>query len=215
MKYLFVSTSNLAAAFVKVHFAEQEMPDIVGTIKSNEGCVIAQFYSISEQIILCQVDSNSMSVDEVNQIGTKIIEVCPKNCAIAILASESIVNYHQEKSSEEDSFILRKVQNSHWKSTPKVGCPLLEQPNVIGGISAAILTISELQGLPCILIVQYSSSNLIDSQNMEGYNIIKENVKSFCKPVLNQEIQKRYKNLASRAPSNFLYTWTVITKSTK
>ena len=207
LKYLFVSTSNLTAAFVKVHFAEKEMPDIVGTIKATDGCEVAKFYSISDQIILCNVDSNSVSIDEVNLIGTKITDVCPKNgCAIAILTSESIVNYHQDKSSEDDSFILRKVQNSHWKSTSKVCCPLLEQPNVIGGIPAAILTISELQSVPCILIVQYSTSNLIDSQNMEGYNIIKENVKSFCKPILDQEIQKRYKNLASRAPSNFLYT---------
>ena len=75
-------------------------------------------------------------MDEVNEVASKIIDDFPTDCKIIVLASETMANFLMESNFTDAGGIMRHLKSTYWSST-FVSCPLLEQPNVIGGMPAA------------------------------------------------------------------------------
>ena len=193
-------------AFVKVYLAEDDELACIGNLKVVEsGNIIAKYYSVFEHALLCTVESNFVSMDEVNDIAKKVLEICSIKCRVIVLHSDNIANYHKERS-EVYTSLMRHLKSSHWITSLKL-CPLLEQPNVIGAIPAALLTLCELEGRSGCILIQYAISNNIDSSTMEGYDVIKKELQKQCElKVDKSQIQTRLKRLTNSVANNVLYT---------
>ena len=97
---------------------------------------IGTFFELTDNAALCTIESNSISMDEVNEVASKILNVFANDCKIIVLASETIANFLMESNFTDAGGIMRHLKSTYWSST-FVSCPLLEQPNVIGGMPAA------------------------------------------------------------------------------
>ena len=128
--YLFI-------AFVRIHFAKDDSPKCIGDVKvENENVKIATFLELTENAVLCAIEYNSISMDEVNEVASKIMDDFPNGCKIIVLASETIANFLMESNFADAGGIMRHLKSTYWSNT-FASCPLLEQPNVIGGMPAA------------------------------------------------------------------------------
>ena len=124
-------------AFVRIHFAKDDSPKCIGDVKvENENLKIGTFFELTDNAVLCTIESNSISMDEVNEVASKILNVFANDCKIIVLASETIANFLMESNFTDGGGIVRHLKSTYWSST-FVSCPLLEQPNVIGGMPAA------------------------------------------------------------------------------
>ena len=129
---------HIFIAFVGIHLAKDDSPQVIGDVKvlEKENVKIATFFELTENELLCTVESNSISMDEVNEVASKIIDDFPTDCKIIVLASETMANFLMESNFTDAGGIMRHLKSTYWSST-FVSCPLLEQPNVIGGMPAA------------------------------------------------------------------------------
>jgi len=110
--------------------------------------------------------------DSLNDLTEKIFQSfnSPK-LTVVVLTSRNLVQYQKNSNmsdSELPEYLTRGLKTSCW--TDPSPCQRLEQPNIVGGIPAAILTEREFGGKPCYLIVNYTEVDTTDSITLKGFH---------------------------------------------
>ncbi|XP_072369357.1 proteasome assembly chaperone 1-like isoform X2 [Scyliorhinus torazame] len=91
-----------------------------------------------------------------------------RNLEVIILSSCSVTEYKSPSSISNITVpFLRALKTSAFQETPH--CPLLEQPNVISGLSAAVLSYCQVRQIPAVLYHCYSDVTTLDSLTIEAF----------------------------------------------
>lgn len=197
---IILTTTRMAEAFVHTHLSLNENSATLGKISTSSGDQIATYTEVSENIVNCNVNEHLLTPNDFNNFATAFCDAVPLETKIIILHSKT----EPLASQFEDRSIIRCLKSKAW-SNGNIGLPL-EQPNVLGGVSAAVLTLSELKNHEAFLICCFSPVPDIDSMSLNGYRQFIPNVGIKELSLLDQHvIQSRLKGLYNKPSSNLLY----------
>lgn len=140
-----------------------------------EARVVANFFRLSKHMLHCHVTVN-ISSDNLNDFISVLLSFnntgkTTEKCAAIVLSSDRLVSY---QGYEEERDIEGPVQrclispSSPWCF--EAPCILLEQPNVIKGVAAAVLTGCAFAGIPCLLLINFADSENSDSITLSGFS---------------------------------------------
>ena len=120
-----------------------------------------------------------------------------------VLTSKNLVQYHHGNDLTQD-YAVRCLKSSSW--TYKTNCKKLEQPNILGGIPAAVLTQKECNLGPCLAVVNYTEVETTDSLTLKGFHDVffklEPVAKNSVKPVPPATSTSRLKKLYEEEKGN-------------
>jgi len=214
-KILIITTTNLAKTFVDVYVAPQGTDDIeeIGHIteqeklsehesKNIEERLVAKLYRISDSVIHCSVEQ--IPADDLNNFTDVLFSSellkASENIRIAILSSDHVTNFQSAVDlNTVDVPLKRCLIFSPNENRLTVPCQPLEQPNVIKGVSASVLTECKFKEIPCIVLVSYVDSLSPDSITLSGFMpLFKISEFSYIKKVPNDSSNERLKKLYNK-----------------
>ncbi|XP_048397405.1 proteasome assembly chaperone 1 [Stegostoma tigrinum] len=107
--------------------------------------------------------------DQLFQWTDKIFgNIQKRNLNVIVLSSGSVTEYKTPTSISNISVpLLRALKTSAFQETPH--CVLLEQPNVISGLPASVLSYCQVQQIPAVLYHCYSDVTTVDSLTIEAF----------------------------------------------
>ncbi|XP_041067483.1 proteasome assembly chaperone 1 [Carcharodon carcharias] len=134
---------------------------------TDSSCLLYRLSS-NPMILSCHC-SCSVAEDQLFQWTEKIFgNIQQRNLEVIILSSCSVTEYKSPASISNISVpFLRSLKTSAFQETPL--CALLEQPNVISGLSAAVLSYCQVRQIPAVLYHCYSDVTTIDSLTIEAF----------------------------------------------
>ncbi|XP_028824930.1 proteasome assembly chaperone 1 [Denticeps clupeoides] len=133
------------------------------------GCLIYQQKG-NASVLICQCLSY-VAEDQLFQWTDKIFACLPKRgLSVLVLSDSPVAEYKTPNYINGSSTpFLRALKTSAYKEALR--CPLLEQPNIVTGLAAAVLSHCEVQGVPAVLYQCYSDMIVPDSVTMEAYRV--------------------------------------------
>ncbi|XP_045708500.1 proteasome assembly chaperone 1 [Phyllostomus hastatus] len=160
-----------------------------GTAHLSPSEAFCVFYHLKSNpsVFLCQC-SCYVAEDQQYQWLEKVFGSCPKkNMEVTVLTSRHVTDY---KASESPSSLrcpfLRALKTQALKEPPC--CPLLEQPNIVHDLPAAVLSYCQVWKLPAVLYLCYTDVMKLDLVTMEAF-----------KPVLSS---RSFKGLVKNIPQS-------------
>lgn len=103
----------------------------------------------------------------------------PDAAQVVVLMTDLTCNYHSEQSHNDlPAPFMRSLKTSCYNSEPHA--PYLEQPNVISGLPAQIMTYLEIHQVPAVLYTCYKDVSFVDIKTM----------KLFCKILQSAPLKK-------------------------
>ncbi|KAJ8275986.1 hypothetical protein COCON_G00077380 [Conger conger] len=130
-------------------------------------CVIYR-QSDCPKVLICQCTCY-IAEDQLFQWTEKVFAcIQQRGLNVTVLSDCSMAEYKSPDSPfSSGAPFLRALKSSQYGSQP--ACPLLEQPNIVTGLAAAVLSHCQVQRIPAILYQCYSDVLLPDSLTMETY----------------------------------------------
>ncbi|XP_043556124.1 proteasome assembly chaperone 1 [Chiloscyllium plagiosum] len=140
---------------------------------------INQQFTTDTSCLLYRLTSNPMILtchcncyvaeDQLFQWTEKVFgNIQKRNLNVIVLSSCSVTEYKTPRSTSNISVpFLRALKTSAFQETPH--CVLLEQPNVLSGLPAAVLSYCQVKQIPAVLYHCYSDVTTIDSLTIEGF----------------------------------------------
>lgn len=228
LKLLIVTTSNLSKQFVGVYLSpinEDKLNADVGQITEKEtlnaeklvepksqnsdkilvGRIVARFFKISESVLHCHIPEE-LCPEDVNKFTGELLSLdCPrvsKNLSIVVLSSDHLSSYQccGEDRGVDNPLQRCLISPSALKlfSPP---CKRLEQPNVIKGVAAAVLTACTFSQKHCLMLLNYTDSQKADSITLSGFSSLfnVNGLLQLLNKVSNKTSLDRLKKLQSRS----------------
>ena len=120
------------AEFVHTHLTKEDKGKPVGKIQTEEGDQIATYTKISETIVSCNVNERLLTPNDVNNFASTFFNGIGHETKIVILhtTTEPFGSHHCD-----DGTLIRCLKSTAWNVGGSF--PILEQPNILGGVSAA------------------------------------------------------------------------------
>ena len=114
------------------HLTREEKGNPVGKIQTEEGDQIATYTKISETIVSCNVNERLLTPNDVNNFASVFFDGIGHETKIVILhtTTEPFGSHHCD-----DGTLIRCLKSTAWNVGGSF--PILEQPNILGGVSAA------------------------------------------------------------------------------
>jgi hypothetical protein len=196
-----LTTTKMAQEFVHTHLKREDKGKPVGKIQTEEGDQIATYTKISETIVSCNVNERLLTPNDVNNFASVFFNGIGHETKIVILhtTTEPFGSHHCD-----DGTLIRCLKSTAWIVGGSF--PILEQPNILGGVSAAVLTLSELKQQAALLVCCFSTTSEIDSLSLGGFRNTLSSIGIKELSLLDQDVIKsRLKDLHQKPPSNSLY----------
>ncbi|XP_036755191.2 proteasome assembly chaperone 1 isoform X2 [Manis pentadactyla] len=131
------------------------------------------FYHLKSNpsVFLCQC-SCYVAEDQQYQWLEKVFGSCPrKNVQITILTCRHVTDYKtSEPTSSLHSPFLKALKTQNFKEPPC--CSLLEQPNIVHNLPAAVLSYCQVWQIPAILYLCYTDVMKLDPLTVEAFKPI-------------------------------------------
>nr|XP_017517498.2 proteasome assembly chaperone 1 isoform X2 [Manis javanica] len=131
------------------------------------------FYHLKSNplVFLCQC-SCYVAEDQQYQWLEKVFGSCPrKNMQITILTCRHVTDYKtSEPTSSLHSPFLKALKTQNFKEPPC--CSLLEQPNIVHNLPAAVLSYCQVWQIPAILYLCYTDVMKLDPLTVEAFKPI-------------------------------------------
>ncbi|XP_003707315.1 proteasome assembly chaperone 1 [Megachile rotundata] len=130
--------------------------------KQKKACSI---YQVNEEVYLCivlthfDVKFSSKLVDKMTDILSNVENTICITC-------RHISQFKNNNVPTDPSF-LRMLATKCGTNVCKLKVPFLEQPNIVYGVTAGVLSYAEFTGLPAVLYVLYTDSFALDSSSAE------------------------------------------------
>ncbi|XP_063058447.1 proteasome assembly chaperone 1 [Engraulis encrasicolus] len=131
------------------------------------GCVLYQQRD-DDSVLICQC-SSYVAEDQLFQ-WTEQLFMClqKRGLAVTVLSDVPVAEYKTpDYVHGSDVPFLRALSSSAYKGP--VTCPFLEQPNIVTGLAAAVLSHCQVHSIPAVLYQNYSDVISADSDTMEAY----------------------------------------------
>ncbi|XP_034370658.1 proteasome assembly chaperone 1 [Arvicanthis niloticus] len=184
-KFIIAVGSN-AAAFLSAFVMNSGVWEEVGCAKLwNEWCrttdtvrlsptdAFCVFYQLKSDpsVFLCQC-SCYIAEDQQFQWLEKVFGFRPrKNMQVTVLTCRHITEYKTSESTcSLSSPFLRALKTQKFKDA--VCCPLLEQPNIVHDLTAAVLSYCQVWNIPAVLYLCYTDVMKLDLVTVEAFKPI-------------------------------------------
>jgi len=193
---LIVSDGSLPSAYAKLNVQEaQACGEILAKSFNKDICIGKIFRGSDWTVLTCEQD---LKHQEFLNLANKILSIVDDGCQIVCLTARHISEYRVEEQNIEDSSIVRYLSSKSFKHSNIVS--RLEVPNILTGLSAAILSISIVKGFGCYLLVNYVDMLTPDSISLQAFNNIHKlqqlQASSLQKPNIAEALKnKRLNNL--------------------
>jgi len=112
-----------------------------------------------------------LSMVELNSLGELVLQmVDPSSAKLVCLTSRHISEYRGE--GESDEGVVRCLSTKPFPSISTV--KRLEVPNILTGLSAAILSVSAVKSIAASLLISYVDTLVVDSLTLHGFERVHE-----------------------------------------
>ncbi|XP_062391566.1 proteasome assembly chaperone 1 [Sardina pilchardus] len=137
-------------------------------VPGEPSCVIYQQKEGS--VLICQC-ACYVAEDQLFQWTEKVFaSLQRRGLTVTVLSDAPIAEYKtSDYHHESDIPFLRALKTSAYKE--KVNCPFLEQPNIVTGLPAAVISHCQIHGIPAVVYQSYSDVISADSVTMETYKL--------------------------------------------
>jgi len=117
-------------------------------------------YAITPDVLLCCCNS-TLSPEDYHSFSSTVLDILPNNIDVIILTISSISDFKCDLHINElDAPIIRVLTTMSLQDD--IMYVKLEQPNILSGISAGILTACDIRGMKAAACIIYSSSMELD-----------------------------------------------------
>merc|ERR1711946_72847 len=117
-------------------------------------------YAITPDVLLCCCNS-TLSPEDYHSFSSTVLDILPNNIDVIILTISSISDFKCDLHINElDAPIIRVLTTMSLQDD--ITYVKLEQPNILSGISAGILTACDIRGMKAAACIIYSSSMELD-----------------------------------------------------
>ncbi|XP_046439224.1 proteasome assembly chaperone 1-like [Daphnia pulex] len=127
------------------------------------------FFQISQDILLCTC-SSTMSSEDFYLFSQTVINSFKSTTTVLILTVSASSNF---KSDDHPTFmetpLMRTLATSNYSCSDFLKGTRLEQPNILGGVAAGILTVCDIKEVPAIACVVFSSTLNLEADMVEGF----------------------------------------------
>ncbi|XP_032888361.1 proteasome assembly chaperone 1 [Amblyraja radiata] len=156
------------------HTSEKQFP-------ADSSCLLYRLTS-DPTILSCHCTCH-VAEDQLFHWAEKVFEnIQKRNLGVIVLSSSSVTEYKSSRSIPSIPVpFLRALKTNTLQELPQ--CQLLEQPNVISGLPAAVLTHCQIQQIPAVLYHCYSDVAALDTLTVEAFKpvLASRSLKSFVK----------------------------------
>ncbi|KAI5629183.1 proteasome assembly chaperone 1, partial [Silurus asotus] len=168
------------------------------------GCVFYQQKSCPN-VLLCQCTCY-IAEDQQFQWAEKVLgSIQSRGLTVTVLCDSPITEYKTPSYMNGNSApFLRALKTSAF--TDNLPCPLLEQPNIITGLPAAVLNQCQVQRLPAVLFQCFSDVIHPDSITMEIYKLALSCLSTRVKLETSPNMEILQKLTTINDPQSNLYT---------
>ena len=159
---IFSNDATFFSAFVHSHISLEEKNATLGKIVTSDGDEIATYTKVSENIVNCNVNERLLTPNDFNKFANVFCDAVAQETKIIIFHSKT----EPMMSQFGDNSIIRCLKSTA-RNTGNFGFTL-EQPNVIGGVSAAGSYLSSLKfGKYCIFLRSYKIVSFIKTLRVQ------------------------------------------------
>ncbi|XP_076164543.1 proteasome assembly chaperone 1 [Ptiloglossa arizonensis] len=125
-------------------------------------CII---YQINNEIYLCMV-SPHFNVKYSGKLVDKMSDILLNTNCIICVTCRHMSQFKHKNILAVPSF-LRMLVTKNGENTCNFKVPLLEQPNIVYGVTAGVLSYAEFMDLPSVLYILYADNFVLDSLSAE------------------------------------------------
>ncbi|OWK06210.1 PSMG1, partial [Cervus elaphus hippelaphus] len=178
-----IAVGNNAVAFLSSFVMNSGAWEEVGCAKLwNEWCrttdtahlspaeAFCVFYHLKSNpsVMLCQC-SCYVAEDQQYQWLEKVFGSCPrKNMQVTVLTCRHVTDYKtSESTSSLHTPFLKALKTQNFKEPPS--CSLLEQPNIVHDLPAAVLSYCQVWRIPAVLYLCYTDVMKLDLITVEAF----------------------------------------------
>lgn len=180
VEVLIVTNTKISRDFVDVYTDASN--EVVGAVKETttsqqeEGQetsvqqTIATLKKLNNQVCRCDFLSEP-GTDHLNGVAVKLLgKFVNAKLSVVVLTSKNLTQYQRGGHDIEDTpeVVTKWLKTSKWAAASLKPKDRLEQPNIIGGLPAALLTQAEFGKKSCCLAITYTDVDKSDSLTLRG-----------------------------------------------
>ncbi|KAK2589240.1 hypothetical protein KPH14_002041 [Odynerus spinipes] len=140
---------------------------------SEEVCIIEDhcnkklvtIFQVNKDLYVCIVAPN-FDIKLAGELVLNISDILSSSKSIYLITWRHVSQYKSENTPTVPSFI-RCLYTKNESDLCKLHKDLLEQPNIIYGVAAGVLSYAEMMELPCVLYTLYTDGFILDSKAAE------------------------------------------------
>lgn len=128
----------------------------------------SHFYQLNKEVVVCLVNS-ALNTEDYYPLVSSVVKSFSSKVSILVLTSSASAHFKSDvHSSELETPIFRTLCSTSFPSSC-LKLHVLEQPNVLAGLSAAVLSICDIRGYSAAACIVYSSSLDLEAGTIKGF----------------------------------------------
>jgi len=164
-KLLILAEGKLPAVYMKLCTKTQEVASVVGAFEGKSTKVGSIYRGSNWTVVTCEGD---LKMGEYTPLATLLLTTLVEpSTNILCLTARHISEYRGDW--EEDNVV--RCLTTHQFPT-QTAIKRLEVPNLLTGLSAALVSLAAVKGLPAALVVNYVEVMDADSLSLSGFDAI-------------------------------------------
>jgi len=183
VEVVIVTCTKISRDFLDVYVTDEvDEGEVVGAVKetttSQRGDeeppktveqTIATLKKVNNLVCRCDFTSEP-STEDLNKVAEKLLGKFVNSRVSAVVLTSKNLTQYQSHAEETPEVVTKWLKTSHW---PAAAGSLklsdrLEQPNIVSGLPAALLTQAEFRKTPCVLVATYTDVDKSDSLTLRG-----------------------------------------------
>jgi len=161
---LIICEGKLASTYSKLGVEESQFCGDLLAKSFNQDVAIGKIIRGSDYtIVSCE---HELKQQEFLILANTILGLADSGCNIICITSRHISEYRVDELDGEEPLVRSLASKSFAQSD---AIKKLEMPNILTGLSSAVLSISVVKGMPCLLLVSYVDLLTADSISLQGF----------------------------------------------
>jgi len=165
-KILVVAEGPLPTAYIQLCTADKEVATIHAK-HNNQESNIGTVYRGDDWTVVSWVGELNQS--EYSPAAKLVLSLAQSETQIVCITARHISEYRGEDCGEENP-LVRSLCTSSFPSNTLIN--RLEVPNILTGLSAALLSVASVRGMAALLLVNFVEMTSVDSLSLAGFQAI-------------------------------------------
>jgi hypothetical protein len=164
---LIICEGSLASVYSKLCCQESQSCGDLLAKSFNQDVAIGKIFRGSDwTIVTCEQE---LKQQEFLNLANTILGVADTGCNIICFTARHISEYRADEIDHDEPLARSLASKTFPQAIPT---KKLEIPNILTGLSSAVLSISVVKGLPCLLLVNYVDLLTADSISLQGFQAV-------------------------------------------